>query len=573
MDQSYGVKAMPDKKFKTFVSFAAMSTVLFVASMSFVSCERSSRKNVSPLPPTRAALTWKKDEYLPRATYRNFCQFTRSGTDPIRNVPYPDQKGSMLDEMFYLRSLTHETYLFQADLTDMDPAKYNVVQSNFPNHVQKMEEYFDELKSKKTTASGNPKDKYHYIQLTSDYYDRVQNKPQPSFGISWVVLSDYEIRDNRQYMRVPRDLRVRFVEVGSPAAELVSGSPKVKRGDRILKVNGADFINGNSSELNALFTPDSTRHTTLVVRDVDTNQEKTVVLTAKNISRQPVNVSKVIDVDDEKVGYIHYTTFATQNSDSSFNNTVKSFKSAGIDDLVVDIRYNGGGYLYVASMVGFMIAGAKNTLNKTFEQLITLSGPGERTQFYDTGYGPPYFSVPRGEKLASLDLKKVYILTTSRTCSASESLINGLIGIDVEVIQIGGTTCGKPYGFLPDHNCGITYNTIQFSGVNHKNFGAYADGFIPSTATSTQEAKVKGCVVADDFNHQLGSESEPLLAAALKYRKDGKCPAPLSPPSPPTAIDVVASKQGQLREIRVQSTLEVPDDPYYEDELLIVPVH
>ena len=57
------------------------------------------------------------------------------------------------------------------------------------------------------------------------------------------------------------------------------------------------------------------------------------------------------------------------------------------------------------------------------------------------------------------------------TCSASESIINGLRGVNVQVIQIGSTTCGKPYGFYPEDNCGTTYFSIQFKGVNAAGFG------------------------------------------------------------------------------------------------------
>ena len=58
------------------------------------------------------------------------------------------------------------------------------------------------------------------------------------------------------------------------------------------------------------------------------------------------------------------------------------------------------------------------------------------------------------------------VLTGPDTCSASESVINGLRGVDVEVNLIGGPTCGKPYGFYPQDNCGTTYFAIQFQGVN-----------------------------------------------------------------------------------------------------------
>ena len=124
--------------------------------------------------------------------------------------------------------------------------------------------------------------------------------------------------------------------------------------------------------------------------------------------------------------------------------------------------------------------------------------------------------------LPHLDLPSVFILTSGGTCSASESVINSLMGVDVQVIQIGGTTCGKPYGFYPQDNCGNTYFSIEFQGVNAKGFGDYADGFIPGGGGSNPA----GCQVADDFGHQLGDPAEAQLAAALAFGASGTCPAP-----------------------------------------------
>ena len=77
----------------------------------------------------------------------------------------------------------------------------------------------------------------------------------------------------------------------------------------------------------------------------------------------------------------------------------------------------------------------------------------------------------------------------------------------MEVVLIGGTTCGKPYGFYPTDNCGTTYFTIQFRGENNKGWGEYADGFIPSSSDNGEDF-VTGCTVADDFTKQLGDQVE-----------------------------------------------------------------
>jgi hypothetical protein len=124
--------------------------------------------------------------------------------------------------------------------------------------------------------------------------------------------------------------------------------------------------------------------------------------------------------------------------------------------------------------------------------------------------------------LPTLDLQRVFVLAGRGTCSASEAIINGLRGVGVEVILIGEQTCGKPYGFYDTPNCGTTYFTIQFKGVNDKGFGEYSDGFVPNEYDDTY-ALVKGCEVSDDFSHALGDAGERRLAAALNYVDSGSC--------------------------------------------------
>jgi hypothetical protein len=150
---------------------------------------------------------------------------------------------------------------------------------------------------------------------------------------------------------------------------------------------------------------------------------------------------------------------------------------------------------------------------------------GERVMpmpFLDTSQG---FSGPRGQALPTLNLTRVFVLTSPNTCSASESIINGLRGVGVQVVEIGTTTCGKPYGFYPQDNCGTTYFSIEFQGVNAQGFGDYPDGFSPANTVSSPGVSLPGCSVADDFSHGLGDPAEGRLAAALGYRIDQGCPA------------------------------------------------
>jgi carboxyl-terminal processing protease len=99
------------------------------------------------------------------------------------------------------------------------------------------------------------------------------------------------------------------------------------------------------------------------------------------------------------------------------------------------------------------------------------------------------------------------------------------------VLQIGSTTCGKPYGFYPQDNCGTTYFSIQLKGINDQGFGDYPDGFSPANATGPVGVQMPGCAVADDLDHALGDPKEARLAAALGYVATGTCPAASAVPT------------------------------------------
>jgi hypothetical protein len=115
----------------------------------------------------------------------------------------------------------------------------------------------------------------------------------------------------------------------------------------------------------------------------------------------------------------------------------------------------------------------------------------------------------------------------------------------VQVIQIGTTTCGKPYGFYPEDNCGTTYFTIEFQGVNAQGFGDYPDGFSPTNTVSSPGVSLAGCSVGDDFDHALGDPAEARLAAALGYRDDQGCPAAASSSSNPDLVRGASRTDGR----------------------------
>ena len=271
---------------------------------------------------------------------------------------------------------------------------------------------------------------------------------------------------------------------------------------------------------------------TFVVQDVGDATSRTLTLTSADVTRAPVNRTAVIDTDNGKVGYILFNTFSPFASEEAIATAITDMSNEGVSDLVLDLRYNGGGLLAVASQLSYMIAGDTRTAGRTFEQLRFNSNAGntnpvtgERNDpipFYSTGLG---FTLASGAPLDTLNLNRVFILSTGGTCSASEAVINGLRGVDVEVILIGDITCGKPYGFYPTDNCGETYYTIQFEGVNDKGEGGYSDGFVPDNSSFAFGDRLPGCVVNDDLSRELGDEQEDLLEAALVYRDTQSCPS------------------------------------------------
>jgi hypothetical protein len=185
-------------------------------------------------------------------------------------------------------------------------------------------------------------------------------------------------------------------------------------------------------------------------------------------------------------------------------NALSSFKSSGATELVLDLRYNGGGLVSVANSIAGYIAGS-NAAGRVFASLLyNDQRAATNNQTYRFASPPP---------AASMNLRRVILLTGRRTCSATEQIINGLRGADIEVVAIGETTCGKPVGFLPrSDECGTTYSAVNFESVNARNEGRYFDGF---DAT---------CEVAEDWHKPLGDETEPLLAAAIQRVDTGACP-------------------------------------------------
>lgn len=422
----------------------------------------------------------------PIETYMPYEQLANLCANPQGN----EKQGTLAQEKDFLRSFTNETYLWYSEVPT------NLVAANYPT----AQDYFGVLKTPAITASGKAKDQFHFYYPTNDW-NNAQNGISSDYGIRWIFGSTTP----------PRKLTVAFVEPGSPA-----GLAGVQRGDEVSTVDGVSLVNDNTSSgiatLNqGVLASDNATHTfTFNGTTTPINLTPAIYTTAT------VQNVKAISSNGRTVGYLTFNSHLEKSVDE-LKTAIQTLKAANVTDLVLDMRYNGGGLLETASRLAYMIAGPTLTNGKTFENAVvndkllkTLTSADLNTPFYSQAADK--------SALPYLGLRQVTVLSTYSTASASESVINGLRGVGVTVNVVGATTRGKPYGFVPQGNCGYTYFTIQFQGVNQLGFGDYADGFPPN------------CEASDDLKHAMGDTNETMLSSALIYMNTGKCPSASSNP-------------------------------------------
>lgn len=478
--------------------------------------EASVSNTISPSVPSTNEPTWQAGVYPDSSNFIAQCQTPRTGADPFSGEPFADRQGSALSEKLWLRSWTHETYLWFDEVPDNDPNNFSIPA------------YFAQLKTDELTASGKPKDNFHFSQSTQEYNERTQAGTVSEYGLEWEFVAN----------RAPRKLLVRYTEPNSPAARA-----NIPRGASLQKIDDIDFVNTTDPDQvdfinDALFPTEagSTYTFEFVTVDGDIISEE---LSSAVIELSPVQNVHILNTARGQLGYFQFNTFITP-SQRDLIDAFQSFVDNTVTDLVIDLRYNGGGSLALSSQLAYMIAGPNQTDERVFEGLRYNSKRASPAPIPFYNREIDYVNgVFMDSFLPSLELTRVFILSSDNTCSASESLINGLRGIDVEVILVGDTTCGKPFGFFPEDNCGTTYFTIQLQGINDKGFGEYADGFSPIESPVFQD-QVKGCRVADDFNNALGSTNEEMLATAIFFAENNACPENLTAPETidvPSAIE------------------------------------
>ena len=395
---------------------------------------------------------------------------------------------SMADQQDWLQTYMNDWYFWYALSPKPSPAGFSTVDS-----------YFDALIYRgggqiPGAASGTlwPSDRYSNFQSTESFNRFFGDGQTLGYGVS---VAGIEVTEPSPQPAQP--LYVRYIEPLSPAA-----AAGVVRGDRVISINGVAASTVISNKDFAALTPNAAgERLNIVLRSAD-GIDRNVALTAAIYGLTPVQNSQILQTPNGRsIGYVTVKDMISQTG-TPLATTFSNFRANSVQELVLDLRYNGGGLVSVGNNVASYAAGSRAS-GQSFARLLYNDKRSSNNESFT-------FSNPNNWT----GFSKVFVLVGPRTCSASEQVINGLRGVGVNVVAIGDTTCGKPVGFLPQSNsCGTTYNVVNFESVNARSEGRYFDGF---QAT---------CAVAEDFTRPTGSTTDPLLVAAAYHMDNGACPA------------------------------------------------
>ncbi len=334
-------------------------------------------------------------------------------------------------------------------------------------------------------------ERYYYSNLATYQYQSQMGvtsragAPITGYGIS--MLYPVQATSSSFY------LLIASVTPGSPAE--FAG---LKRGMYITAYNNATIAGGVLDE--AYYTLMGTYPSSdMLMLDLAEYQSGELVdldpvkLSPSTYSADPI-AYKGIFQDTEKehtIGYLVYSEF-NMSADDELIKTFEQFKSYNVTDLILDLRYNGGGDVYSSAVMASAIAGSEYE-GKTYCQMKFndyRTANGEEGYFY-IGKNPSMVEYPKIKEAmqTALNLKRVYIICTGFTASASELVINGLRGLDIEVILVGQKTEGKNVGMevissiSPEYSeydfgdYAYEFAPITFYNVNAKGFNDFHAGF------------------------------------------------------------------------------------------------
>jgi carboxyl-terminal processing protease len=289
------------------------------------------------------------------------------------------------------------------------------------------------------------------------------------------------------------ELRVLQVFPDSPGSDA-----SLRRGDRIVEINGrtvTDLV--ASGAIGTAFGANQPGVTvTMAVRPRQGNL-RLVTLTKRVVTIPTVSLTRTFQVDGRTVGYLLFRNFV-QPSSAALDAAFAALREAQATELVIDLRYNGGGLVDVAMHLGSLVGGTltRGRVFAEFRHNDRKAALNETLRFT--------------EAANALNLSRLFVITTRSSASASELLINSLRP-HLPVIVIGDRTFGKPVGQYGFNFCNKVLAPVAFALVNADGQGDYFAG-IPAT-----------CPAVDDIDHDLGAADEASLAEAFQFIRSGRC--------------------------------------------------
>jgi carboxyl-terminal processing protease len=388
-------------------------------------------------------------------------------------------------------------YLWQADVPNLADKRFaNQAELNlFLTGYSKPEDLFDALRVDKSI------DRFSWI--VSDYLE-LEGMLQGTTKNDGMDFGLYRKATNSD------DIFgwVRYIIPNSDAS-----TKDIKRGAIFYGVNGTQLTVSNYQTLLI-----NVENYTLNLADFDngkiTPNGKSVQLTKTELAENPILVNNVIENGGHKIGYLMYNGFYP-NYDTQLNEAFGTLKTQGITDLVLDLRYNSGGSVLTATRLASMITGqftdkvfSKQRWNDKINAYFETENPDALKNLFTNKIDDA--------PINSLNLTKIYILTSKSTASASELVINGLKPY-IDVVQIGDITTGKNVGSItvydsptfgkenrnPNHRYAMQPLVLKI--VNADDFGDYFNGLDPTYALKENLVDLG----------ILGNSTEPLLSTAI----------------------------------------------------------
>jgi C-terminal processing protease CtpA/Prc len=290
------------------------------------------------------------------------------------------------------------------------------------------------------------------------------------------------------------DLRFTRVFSGSPAAQA-----GFQRGQRIVELGGrtiADIVATDGTE--GVFAVFDQSPLDYLIRNRD-GSEFAATVSHDIVTINPVPQWRVIDMDGVPVGYVELATFVS-TADPAFSTVFSEFSAAGVTDVIIDMRYNGGGLVNTARLLGDYLGGLVPARVFSLTVFNDKNTASNQTEFFE-----PFANV-------SVNLSRLVVIATSGTASASELVINSMEP-HADVTIVGDTTFGKPVGQVGVQFCDKILRATAFETLNALIEGGYFDG-LPVD-----------CPVADDLGEVVGSDTDANLITALTVVETGGCPA------------------------------------------------